>query len=50
MTANLFAEDIAECLDAGMNDYISKPINQRLLIRKIAEYTDGNTTEKGKHL
>ena len=50
MTANLFAEDIAECLDAGMNDYISKPIDQRLLIRKIAEYTDGNTTEKGKHL
>lgn len=39
MTANVMKEDVQRCHDAGMNDYISKPIdpeNLRNLIRKLA--------------
>ena len=35
MTADAFAENIAECLDAGMNGHISKPIDIKLVIKEI---------------
>jgi CheY-like chemotaxis protein len=37
MTANALPEDREECIKAGMNDYISKPINLEILVRVLQE-------------
>ena len=39
MTANAFAEDEKEALDAGMDVHLSKPIDVELLKKVIKEYT-----------
>ncbi|WP_019027672.1 ATP-binding protein [Colwellia piezophila] len=36
MTANTMSGDQQKCLDAGMNDYLAKPINPQLLAEKVA--------------
>ena len=41
MTANAFKEDIEQCLAAGMNDHIAKPINLEELMTKLSEVLDG---------
>jgi signal transduction histidine kinase/ActR/RegA family two-component response regulator len=38
MTANARLEDRAQCLDAGMNDYLSKPINFQALADTIGRF------------
>ena len=38
MTANAFREDIELCLQSGMNDHLTKPIDEEVLVRKIAHY------------
>jgi len=38
MTANVFKEDIANCLEAGMNDHIGKPIEPEVLFEKLRRY------------
>lgn len=35
MTADAFAEDVKKCLDAGMNGYIPKPINSRIMFEEL---------------
>jgi len=39
MTANAFKEDVDRCLESGMNDHLAKPINEKLVIEKILQYT-----------
>jgi CheY-like chemotaxis protein len=35
MTADAFAEDVTECMEAGMDDHISKPIDMDFVLRVI---------------
>lgn len=43
LSANAFSEDIALCLQAGMNDHIAKPFQPQKLFELICKYT------KNKH-
>ena len=38
MTANVFREDVEQCLAVGMNDHIGKPVDYHHLLTKLDEY------------
>lgn len=39
MTANVFADDVKACLDAGMNSHVGKPLDMKVLVGEILKYT-----------
>ena len=41
MTADAFSENIAECMEAGMNGHIAKPIDIKLVIKEIRKIKEG---------
>ena len=43
MTANAFAEDRQRCLDAGMNDFIAKPISPQIFFEILLKWLARNS-------
>jgi PAS domain S-box-containing protein len=39
LTANAMAVEIARCMDAGMSEHLSKPIDRELLLETVARWT-----------
>ena len=44
MTADAFSENVTECLNAGMNGHIAKPIDIKLVIKEIRRIKEENRT------
>jgi CheY-like chemotaxis protein len=40
MTADAFSENVTECLNAGMNGHIAKPVDMKLVIKEIRRTTE----------
>ncbi|MDR2093957.1 MAG: PTS transporter subunit EIIC [Treponema sp.] len=38
MTANVFREDVEQCLAAGMNGHVGKPLNMEIVLRILEKY------------
>ncbi len=46
MTAYALDDDRRRCLEAGMDGYLSKPIDRRKLLEALLEWADGGRTER----
>jgi CheY-like chemotaxis protein len=44
MTADAFSENVAECLAAGMNGHIAKPIDMKLVMKEIKQIKEESKT------
>lgn len=40
LTANAIKEEVAKCYDAGMYDFVTKPFDTNVLLKKIAAFTN----------
>ena len=50
MTASAFVEDRQNCLDAGMNDHVSKPVDPRALYATVLRWLSHRTPHDGPHV
>jgi len=50
LTADVTTVDLAKCKAVGMNDYIAKPVDERLLYSKIVSIVRKNSTLKSDEL
>ena len=44
MTSGLFREQKVKCIEAGMDDYLIKPIHAKLLVERINQYLTSSMT------
>lgn len=47
-TANAFTDDVKDCLDAGMNDFVAKPVRKKVLldaIMRTLQHSDGRAAK-----
>ena len=49
MTANAMLEDRASCLAAGMDDYLSKPIQPKVLKEMLARWVAVSRQQEGDY-
>jgi CheY-like chemotaxis protein len=49
LTANTMAGDEEECLNAGMNDYVGKPIKLEELVEKLRKWSIELSTRQAAH-
>jgi signal transduction histidine kinase/CheY-like chemotaxis protein/HPt (histidine-containing phosphotransfer) domain-containing protein len=47
MTAHAMTGDRERCIDAGMNDYVSKPVNPSTLVHTILRHIEQNRAQAG---
>jgi signal transduction histidine kinase/HPt (histidine-containing phosphotransfer) domain-containing protein/ActR/RegA family two-component response regulator len=47
LTANAFPEDIQECLDAGMDQFVSKPVQKEALLHAMLDALADRTPQHG---
>ncbi len=45
MTADAFSENVTECLNAGMNGHIAKPVDIKLVIKEIRRIKEGRDSK-----
>jgi PAS domain S-box-containing protein len=45
LTANAFKKEIEKCIEVGMNDYVTKPFDEKLLIHVIQKFTTTKPTD-----
>ena len=50
MTADAFSENVSECLAAGMNGHISKPIDIKLVMKEIRKIREEKQNEKSNNI
>jgi CheY-like chemotaxis protein len=50
LTASAMAEDREQSIDAGADDFITKPIDKTRLINAILEHTDDKTRPRKRKL